>query len=174
MIEEIPQRGGRIGQEDHEAIFEQWLIQHRGIIAKIIRSFTANPSDAEDLFQDITFALWRSIPSFRGESQPSTWIWRIALNQALSWKRSEKSNPATHQAASKRVSENSTEQAVLVDRIYEAIRALKPIDRSLMMLSLDGCSYSEISMVTGLSETNVGARLTRARQQLNQQLKETP
>lgn len=153
-------------------IFAGWMDDHRGIVVKIVRSFTTNPADADDLSQNITLALWRSVSSFKGASKPSTWIWRIALNQAISWQRAERShtNLDDVQEAS---SSDQADDRLLVDRIYRAIRTLKPLDRSLIMLSLEGYRYAEIAEITGLTVTNVGARLTRTRSVLTNALEET-
>ena len=153
--------------------FEDWMTCHQGIIVKIARSFTSDAHDYEDLSQDIALSLWRSIPSFGGRSKASTWIWRVSLNQAISWRRSETSpNRSPHVVPATTVPD-TTEEAVLVDRIYQAIRTLAPVDRSLIMLSLEGFSYATISDVTGLTETNVGARLSRARSQLTDLLEDS-
>ncbi len=157
--------------KDQQKVFDQWMADHQGIIVKIVRSFTHHPADSEDLTQDISLALWRSIPSFRGDAKPSTWIWRIALNQAISWRRAARDEHIDLDTVSP-VTRDGAADAVMVDRIFEAIRTLAPIDRSIIMLSLEGFSYAEISTMTGLTQTNVGARLTRTRTRLTQQLEE--
>ena len=150
--------------------FTQWMSDHRGIIVKIVRSFTTEAAAADDLTQEITVALWRSIPSFRGESKPSTWIWRIALNQAISWQRATKDPHTDLDELVELPASDRADDGLLVDRIYSGIRTLNPIDRSLIMLSLEGHRYAEIAEITGLSETNVGARLSRARTKLTHYL----
>ncbi len=157
---------------DDREVFAGWMVDHRGILVKIVRSFTTDPVDADDLTQDITLALWRSIRSFRGESKASTWIWRIALNEAISWKRAAKAPHLDVDDVAEPSAHSRADDSLLVDRIYAAIRTLKPIDRSLIMLSLDGHRYAEIAEITGLTETNVGARLSRARTRLTEQLEE--
>ncbi len=154
-------------------VFTGWMADHKGIIVKIVRSFTAEPADADDLTQDITLALWRSVPSFQGKSKPSTWIWRIALNQAITWRRAAKPAHRDLDNVVEPSASNRADDSILVDRIYDAIRTLKPIDRSLIVLSLEGYPYTEIAEITGLTETNVGARLSRARVRLTEQLEET-
>ncbi len=149
------------------------MTHHRGIVIKIVRSFAPDPTDADDLAQEIALALWRSVPSFRGESKPSTWIWRVALNRAVSWQRAGKDRHLdVHGAAIEPPAVERADDGLLVDRIYEAIRSLPAIDRSVVMLSLEGHRYAEIAEITGLTETNVGARLSRARTRLEQHLKE--
>ena len=152
--------------------FTTWMTDHRGIVVKIVPSFTRNAADADDLTQEIALALWRSIPSFRGESKASTWIWRIALNRAISWQRRSDDDHVDLDAVPTPQARDRAEQSVLVDRIYDAIRTLAPLDRSLIVLSLEGHRYAEIAEITGLTETNVGARLTRARRRLHDQLED--
>lgn len=152
--------------------FAAWMADHRKIIVKIVRGFTTNPPDSEDLTQEITLAVWRSIPSFRGDSKPSTWIWRIALNQAISWKRGAQATHVDIDIVAEPAASERADDGVLIDRIYGAIRTLHPIDRSLIMLSLDGYSYAEMADLTGLTETNVGARLSRARTRLTERLED--
>ena len=157
-------------QTDRET-FVGWMADHQGILVKIVRGFTVDPADADDLTQEISLALWRSIPSFRGDSKPSTWIWRIALNQAVSWQRARK---APHQELDElgTSSADRADDRLLVDRVYAAIWELSPVDRSLIMLLLEGYRHAEIAEITGLSETNVATRLSRARTKLSRHLEE--
>lgn len=159
-------------QDSDRHVFAGWMVDHRGIIVKIVRSFTTDPTDADDLTQEITLALWRSIPSFRKESKPSTWIWRIALNRAISWQRAAADDHTDLADVVEPSAPDRAEDRLLVDRVYDAIRTLAPIDRSLIMLSLEGHRYHEIAEITGLTETNVGARLSRARTRLTEHLED--
>ncbi len=154
---------------DHHEIFARWMAEHRGIVVKIVRSFTYSTADADDLTQEISIDIWRSIPKFNGDAKVSTWIWRIALNRAVSWKRTSKRIIVGRDAEDTDSLTDAacrTDSMVAVDHIYQAIRRLAPLDRCLVMLSLEGYSYREMAEVTGITETNVGARLTRARQSL--------
>ena len=75
---------------DHELRFRQWLGEHTGLLLKVVRSFAEGPADQDDLFQEILLQVWLSLPNFRDESKPTTWLYRVALNTALAWKRREK------------------------------------------------------------------------------------
>ena len=164
--------GDRHRNSDRDT-FVGWMVEHRGVVVKIVRSFTVDPADDEDLTQEITVALWQSIPSFRGESKASTWIWRIALNRAISWQRSAGDAHNGLDDMEEQLATDRADDGLLVDRIYTAIRTLPPIDRSLVVLALEGYRYAEIADITGLTETNVGARLSRARTRLGKHLEET-
>ncbi len=151
-----------------EELFTQWIAEHRGIVVKVARSFTTTHADTDDLMQEILVRLWASIDNYRGDAKPSTWIYRVALNRALTWHRdtSRRRIESPTDELQTLVASTSAEDQFRLNRLYEQIRQLSEIDRSLMLLSLDGLSYAEMSAITDISESNVGARLSRARTQL--------
>lgn len=159
---------------EHQKIFTEWLKGHKGLIFKIIRAYGDSAEDQQDLFQEIVLQVWRSIPAFRHESAPVTWIYRIALNTAISWIRKEKK----HRRLSGDM-ENTPEvlsPANIPDDeklawLYSSIHQLNEIDRSLILLQLDGFSYREMASILGISETNVGVKINRIKQQLIAQSK---
>jgi RNA polymerase sigma-70 factor (ECF subfamily) len=163
-----------IGEGDR---FRDWMEEHLSVLHRIARAF-AFGADQQDLLQELMLAVWRAAPAFRGESAPSTFIFRVAHNCALTWRRREvvrrhrqrefERLQPEHGEGVDPASTATTE--ALLDRLYGAIRTLEALDRSLMLLSLEGLSYSEIGEIHGLSETNVGARLTRARKKLAQKM----
>jgi RNA polymerase sigma-70 factor, ECF subfamily len=83
------------GQQQH--IFEDWLATHRGLFFKIVRAYAFTHHDQEDLFQVIATQVWNSVPSYRGESKTSTWIYRVALFAAISWSKKERRHRDRHQ-----------------------------------------------------------------------------
>jgi RNA polymerase sigma-70 factor (ECF subfamily) len=89
--------GLQVNTQELEMIFRRWLADHAGLMWKVVRAFTATPEDAEDLLQEIALQLWRSLPAFRREAKESTWIYRVAFNTALVWKRDEKRRHAKHE-----------------------------------------------------------------------------
>jgi len=161
-------------------IFRRWLAEHAGLMWKVVRAFTATPEDAEDLLQEIALQLWRSLPAFRGEAKESTWIYRVAFNTALVWKRDEKRRHAKHEKffelngtpGIRPEHSASVRDEELVQMLYSAIRQLPKLDASLALMHLDGLSYREMSEVLGITESNVGVKLNRIRKQLAETLKE--
>ena len=169
-----------MGISDHELRFRQWLGEHTGLLMKVVRSFAEGPSDQDDLFQEILLQVWLSLPNFREDSKPTTWLYRVALNTALAWKRGEKKRRGRQTAlpdvelpaGAAASSEEAERNGQVVDQLYAAIRALPPVKRALVVLYLDGFTYREISEVVGISESNVGVSLNRIKRQLAAAVKE--
>ena len=140
---------------------------HIGVLRRIARAF-ATSADQHDLLQELMLAVWRAQPNFRGESAPATFIFRVAHNRALTWRRGETRRRLRHSEYERLAVEESAAEDPLLARLYDAIRQLGPLDRSIMLLSLEGAAYRDIAALHGLSETNVGARLSRARKKLTE------
>ena len=155
-------------QSQQKKIFNEWLRDHKGILFKIVRAYAFTPHDQDDLFQNISLQLWQSIPDFRGEAKVSTWIYRVALYSATVWVRKEKKRPQTQLLSDLEqtltiVAETRNDR---LDWLYEQIAQLKPIDRSVSLLLLEGFSYREMADLVGISESNVGVRIHRIKQHL--------
>jgi len=163
---------------EQEAVFRRWLDAHLGLILKIVRGCAA-PQDQDDLFQDVLLQLWSSIPAFRGEAKETTWIYRVAFNTALAWRRGEQRRRVKQEAllqldTSPRMQPSQTDTSStqeLIGRLYAAIRELPKMDATLALMHLDGLSYQQMAEVLGISENYVGVKLNRLRQQLAEKLK---
>ncbi|HEV2456108.1 MAG TPA: RNA polymerase sigma factor [Verrucomicrobiae bacterium] len=167
------------GGTDREAIFRQWLDRHVGLILKIVRGYALSPQDQDDLFQDVLVQLWSSIPSFRGDSKETTWIYRVAFNTALAWQRTERRRRQKHEtfiqfdtSSHEHASHvDSLVEREIINQLYAAIRTLPRVDASLALMHLDGISYQEMAEVLGISENYIGVKLNRIRKQLAEQIK---
>ena len=154
--------------------FADWLAPHLPMLHRTARAF-AEPADQHDLLQELTMALWRARPRFRDESSAGTFAHRVAHNAALTWRRGESRRRLRGGAIEAELTVRDAgddPKGPLLARLYAAIRTLAPVERSLVLLSLDGVAYAEIAALHGLSESNVGARLTRLRQRLSSLVKE--
>ena len=161
-----------------QAIFDDWLREHAAILHHVANGF-ATGADRHDLMQELMLALWRAIPAFRSASRASTFIYRVTHNAALTWKRAERSyrrrldrfqqQQATFPESIDEAGDAPTDSLAL---LYAAIRSLDPLDRSLVLLQLDGVSYSQIAEIHGLSESNVGVRLNRIKHKLTAAVQE--
>ena len=160
-----------------ETRFAEVYRDHLGLILKTARAFAVEPADRDDLLQEILTALWRALPRFDGQAKLSTYVYRVALSSALNWKRSStryrrKLDRFTQMLSTAGVAAGSPADEARLSWLYDRIRELSPIDRSLILLSLDRVSYGEIATITGMSESHVGVRLHRIRQQLKEQSEE--
>ncbi|MTB49474.1 RNA polymerase sigma factor [Lewinella sp. W8] len=148
-----------------ESAFLDLLKSHGGIIHKVAGLYCDHEADREDLRQEITYQLWKSFGSFRGESAPGTWMYRVALNTALT--RFRRRSPTL--IFRERLPEPgipSEEEAEPSVRLMAAIRQLPRADRALMALYLEGMHHREIGGILGLSENNVGVKLHRIKNKL--------
>ncbi len=145
------------------------LNTHRGAIERVSRTYTSTPAEREDLLQEIVYQLWRALPSYRRESAAVTWVYRIAFNTAITrlrWRTRQPVHVPLDAAAGVASSPAPADGDPRTELLYRAIRRLEAIDRALIMCYLDDLSYREIGDVLGLSETNVGARLSRTKAKL--------
>jgi RNA polymerase sigma-70 factor (ECF subfamily) len=160
-----------------QTTFDAWLRDYAGILHHVANGF-ATGADRHDLMQELMLSLWRAAPAYRAESLPSTFIYRVTHNAALSWKRAERGyrrrldtfqdlqpEPPDHPGADAPVDR--------LELLYTAIRRLEPLDRSLVLLQLDGVSYAQIADIHGITESNVGVRLNRIKQKLTAIIQET-
>ena len=137
------------------------------IIYKVCSFYLSPNVTAEDLYQEVVANLWRGYSGFRGESAPSTWIYRIALNTCVSYMRRERRRmlPVAAEATIEAPFEpDGTEDRVAI--LYRLISTLGAIDKAVILLWLEEKSYAEIAEITGLTSTNVGVRLTRIKNRL--------
>lgn len=161
--------------QNQQRIFDDWLNQHKGIFFKVVRAYAFTPHDQDDLFQEISLQIWKSIPDFRGEAKASTWIYRVALFTAISWARKEQGQPATRSIAEVEhaLTVNPLARDSRLDWLYDQIAQLDPINRSVSLLLLEGYSYKEMADIVGLSESNIGVRIHRIKRALVRRSQET-
>jgi len=162
---------------EQQRLFDQWMRELGAIVHHVVNGFAAG-EDRKDLLQHVLVSVWKAIPAFRGQAKPSTYLYRISHNAALLWVRTEKNYRRRIEqfAAYPELSHaDGWEQGGddRLARLYAQIHALRPVDRSLMLLLLDGLSYREMAEILGLSESAVGTRINRIKTQLTQSLKGT-
>jgi RNA polymerase sigma-70 factor (ECF subfamily) len=166
--------------EDLETLFKSWLVEHGRTVVKVARAYTLTNEDFQDLAQEILLQVWRSLPQFQGRACTSTWCYRVALNTALGWHRTERrrrirQKPAlavedirvSGAGAAEQIADRET-----IDRLYASIRQLPKTDAAIVFLYLDDLSYRQMAEVLGISENNVGVKLNRAKKALAALMKE--
>lgn len=158
------------------ARFTELLQRHRGILVKVAGSYARQREDREDLAQEIAAQLWRAWPGYDPARPFSTWMYRIALNVAISQLRGRARTPTLQAAADGPLdtlpdpAAHDPDRAQQVERLYRFIHALPPLDRALMLLHLDECPQREIAEVLGLSATNVATKIGRLKARLRNEL----
>ncbi len=153
-----------------EQEFLHQMEKHKGIIFKIAKMYMDNRDDRDDLFQEITYQVWRAYPNFRGQSEFSTWLYRIALNTAIVFLKNEKKRNTIHQDdfSGYRIEQEEfdTEKEEKLTAMYSAIHQLTPIDKAFIFYYLEDVSGKEIAGQMGISEGNVRVKMNRAKNKL--------
>jgi len=145
--------------------------ENKKLIYKVSRIYCDSTIDKEDLFQEIIANLWKAYPYFKGDSKISSWIYRIALNTAISWFRDyiKQKGHIKYGCFSPDIS-NGNEFDAVYEQLYSAIGHLGKLDKAIILLQLDGYSYDEISKIIGLTKTNVATKINRIKLKLKNYL----
>jgi RNA polymerase sigma factor (sigma-70 family) len=154
-----------------EMEFLELIDRHQGIIHKICRLYRDIKEDREDLFQEIVFQLWKSAPTFENRAKFSTWMYKVALSTAIAAYR--KKSPVIKylpDLPEHPVAPRETDEHIV--QLFDAVRQLNDSDKALIVLYLEDLSYKEIADIAGISENNVGVRLTRIKDKIQQLIKD--
>jgi RNA polymerase sigma-70 factor (ECF subfamily) len=176
-----PQLAGGESMTSPQARFAELLARHRGIVLEVAHSYCRHPQDRQDLAQEIAAQLWRAYPRYDSARPFTTWMYRVALNVAISGVRTAAAQgrgvplDAALEADEALWVEDGTASADN-DRALAALHAVidrqSPLDRALLLLWLDERPQREIADVLGLSESNVATKLQRLRQRIRLQLEQ--
>ena len=163
--------------KNKEQKFKKVYEQSKDKVYRLCLGFMGNKIDADDLFQEVLIKVWNNLDTFRNESNIDTWIYRITTNTALltlNRKTKLKKKEIDYQPNIPHYESdnlNSTDKEQEVKKLYKAISSLKEIDRIIIGLLLENCSYDDISNITGLKTSNVGVRINRIKKILSKKLK---
>lgn len=152
----------------------QLLQQHAGILHKVIRLYADDEEDRRDLYQEMLYESWRAYPGFRGASSFSTWLYRVALNTALTFRKKalRKVRTVDLDHAVQIPDDTSSALSPAAEMLYMAIRNLSETDRALITLHLDGYDHEAISAISGITKNNVAVKLHRIKSELENRLKQ--
>jgi len=155
--------------------FVEDINQNIGIIHKICNIYFVDADDRKDACQEMLYQLWRSYPGFKGTSKFSTWMYKVALNTAITYsKKGNREVPTDMQAGNWEQLAAGNEQQHINERLallYAAINTLSVTDKAITLLYLEDNSYDEIAEITGLTKTNISVRLVRIKKALKEKLK---
>ncbi|SEG60028.1 RNA polymerase sigma-70 factor, ECF subfamily [Halpernia humi] len=163
-------------QRDLEKEFVSLLKEHQRLVHKICRIYTNDSQSHEDLFQEIAIQVWKSFANFRGEAKFSTWMYRIALNTALSLMKKKQRTILTSSEIDVNILKINSEtykdeEEEKLKKMYAAIHQLSDIEKALVMMYLDDKSHREIAEILGITEGNARVKLNRAKNHLKSLIK---
>ena len=157
--------------------FIRLVNEHLGMLHKVCRLYCFTEHDRQDLFQEIIIQLWRSYPTFRGEARFGTWLYRIALNTAISGLRKQRRRVVptdpVHLPAELQDIQYSAEKEEQLQQLYEAINRLTEVERALTMLYLEDKTYQEMEEILGISQNNLRVKMNRIKEKLRKMTKKT-
>ena len=152
-----------MSRDEQEAIFLRWVGEHESLLWKVARAFSIAGRE-DEMYQDLLIAVWKSVPSYRGDAKVSTFLYRVVHNRAIAV--ASRRRRQTFAPFPPDIAEGPADP--LLEELYAAIRRLREGERSLALLYLDGLSYSEMAEVLGITETNVGVRISRLKKRLSE------
>jgi len=154
-------------QRKIEQDFVQKIQKHQGILHKVSYIYSQNDEDKDDLYQEIVLQLWKSFPTFREESKFSTWMYRVALNTAITLNKKKRFIKASANVDPNQFSDEAhAEYAEDVKLLYKAISKLNKIDKAIILLWLEEKTYQEISEIIGITVKNVSVKIVRSKKKL--------
>ncbi len=153
--------------------FIEIIKQHEGLIYKVCTVYTSDSETCKDMFQEIVLQAWSAYPRFGNNAKVSTWLYRIALNTAITHLRKEKKHASTSKLDDQlqfyaHVEHQRDEEYKMMHKLIEH---LPPLDKALILLYLEDKSHAEISDILGISNSNVSTRLMRIREKLKKQVR---
>lgn len=156
---------------DREREFSQLVKDNQGLIIKVSRLYTNSPEDEQDLFQEIVLQLWRSYDTFRGQSKISTWMYRVALNTAITLFRKKTKSPQTDELMDyhhRDYVEDDDEKQQQISLLYKVVKMLPKMERAIVMMYLEDLPYREIAETLGISEVNARVKMNRLKKTLKE------
>ena len=157
---------------DKEKKFLRLISEHEGLIHKICHVYAADALAKQDLFQEIVIQLWKSFENFRNESKISTWMYRVALNTALTEKRRNKTKVSISFLGSlkddKAQENNMDADEENLNLLFSAISKLTEVEKAVVMLYLDDKSYEDMEDVLGINQGTLRVKMNRIKEKLRQ------
>jgi RNA polymerase sigma-70 factor (ECF subfamily) len=162
-------------QGDLEQAFLALVEEHAGILRKVAASYSRTPADRHDLMQEISLQMWKAYPRYRPDRSFSTWMYRIALNVAISHLRRasrplRQTVPLDEECNLPAAPASESEPDARVGLLQRVIEELDPLNRALLLLYLEDREYREIAAILGLTETNVATKLSRLKQHVRTEI----
>ena len=158
-------------QEETERQFKNLIQENERLIWKVCSIYAHNRADREDLFQDIVVRIWIALPTFRAESKVSTWIYRVAINTAITGLRKKKDFIHSIEPANLPtdvIDDNARAEQEQLQELYIAIDSLNAIEKAIVMLYLEERSYLEMEEILGIAQGTLRVKMNRIKEKLRQ------
>ena len=160
-----------------ETTFLKLVNRHKGIVYKASRIYADSVEDREDLQQEILIQLWKSYQNFKGNSEFSTWMYRVAINTAITYLKKEKQRSGSHTEVLHHFEVQQEDYNPAKDRqleiFYSAVQELNPLEKAVIFYFMEGMSHKEIGNNLGLSEGNARVKLSRTKEKIQQIIKKS-
>lgn len=158
-------------QQETERKFKQLIQDNETLIWKVCSIYAYTRADREDLFQDIVIQVWKALPTFRGQAKVSTWIYRVAINTAITGLRKKKDFIHSVEPASlpdDAIADDAKAQQEQLQELYSAINNLNDIEKAIVMLYLEERSYIEMEDILGIAQGTLRVKMNRIKEKLRQ------
>ena len=157
-------------KQETEKQFERQIRENELLIYKVCRMYACTTADREDLFQEIVIQLWNAYPKFKGESKFSTWLYRVALNTAISGLRKKKDFIESWEPTQlpERISDENAGREEELLQLHKAIEQLNQVEKAIVMLYMEDRSYEEMEEILGMSQGNLRVKMNRIKEKLRQ------
>lgn len=159
-------------KQEAEKAFEKQVQEHELLLHKVCRIYAYTDADRKDLFQEIVIMLWKAWPNFKGDSKLSTWLYRVAINTAISGLRKKKNFIQNY--APSAIPERPNEQTDHYDeeenikQLYQAIEHLNAVEKALVMLYMEDHPYEEMEEIMGINQGTLRVKMNRIKEKLRQ------
>lgn len=159
-------------KQEVEKEFERRITEHKSLLYKVCRIYAATDADRQDLFQEIVIQLWKAYPGFKGKAQFSTWMYRVAINTAITGMRKKKDLTTSYEPANlpEQMSDEDPGQAEeeRLRQLYTAIGQLSEVEKAIVMLYMEDRPYTEMEDILGISQGNLRVKMSRIKDKLRE------
>lgn len=160
--------------QKHEAEkqFEKHIRENEALIFKVCRIYAYTDADRKDLFQEIVIQLWKAYPKFKGDSKFGTWLYKVAINTAITGLRKQKNFITTYEPAALPIhisdENNDEEDEQRLQQLYLVIEQLTQVEKAIIMLYMEDRSYNDMEEILGMNQGNLRVKMNRIKEKLRQ------
>lgn len=158
-------------KQEAEKQFEKHITEHKLLLYKVCRVYAYTDADRQDLFQEIVIQLWKAWPNFKGNAQLSTWLYRVAINTAITGLRKKKHKIEAYESIKfEHISDDGPDRTTedQLQQLYKAIGQLSEVEKAIVMLYMEDRPYSEMEDILGIGQGKLRVKMSRIKEKLRQ------